>query len=481
MAYQLIEDFAAGLDLRKSAITSKPGTLRQLTNGFVNAGGEIEKRETFALFGTLPADTHGLAFNGDNLVVFGTVDPGSLGALPAYVEYQQLVPDPATAETIDKILDVEWFATNHFVVARFTDGSVKGFYNGAEVTDANFAGTNVKAHSAKMYAVDGPNVRFSAVGSATDWGNGVGGSGHGIIDVTVEDTDGTDLVGMADYYGQLALFGRKSIQVWAMDPDPALNTRVQTLGNIGLVAPHAAARYGSGDVLFLSDTGIRSLRARNSSNAASLTDIGSPIDRLLATKRLSLTSAIRENIRAFVEPLSGRFWLVWQDEIFVLSHYPDTKITAWSKFQRTLDADAVCVANSRIAVRTGNDIQLYGALPGQGINPFLPDAPTGVKAYDSEACTVETPFLDVGSPGTKKSWTGIDLSVEGTWDVFVNPDYQSGGPWTKVASVGSASWQHGRIPLNMRSTHLGVRLVSTGGGANTLASLALHYTAGESG
>ena len=239
MAYLIIENFAAGIDLRRDAVTAPPGSLRALDNAFVNAGGEVEKRQTLTGIGTLPTGlTHGLAASGSGLVVFGTVTPATVGTLPDNVTYQEL-DEAGDGETIDQIIDVESFGTQLYVVARFTDGEYRHFLDGTRVPALQVAGTNVRAHKSKMYSCDGRNVRFSAILDAADW---TVGAGFGIIDLNSQDTGDVNLVGMEEYYGSLALFGRSTIQIWLMDADPLVNTKQQTLGNIGLVAPHAAAR-----------------------------------------------------------------------------------------------------------------------------------------------------------------------------------------------------------------------------------------------
>jgi hypothetical protein len=48
MALYLVQNFASGLDLRRSAETAPPGSLRVLTNAFINEGGEIEKHTSRA-------------------------------------------------------------------------------------------------------------------------------------------------------------------------------------------------------------------------------------------------------------------------------------------------------------------------------------------------------------------------------------------------------------------------------------------------
>lgn len=476
MAYVVVEDFSHGLDQRKSALTAPNGSLRSLANAVVTAGGEIEKRKTFTALGSLtPGETFGVAFNGTNVVVFGTLAPGAISALPNYVSYEQLVPTDAA--TITRILDVQTFNGARYVIARFSDNSIRHYYNGTLVPSAQVVGTNVRAHKSKLYCVDGVNIRASAILDATDW---TVGAGHMVTDVTTEDADVTDLVGLEQYYGLLALFARNSVQLWAMDPDPTKNSLVQVLGNIGLVAPNGVARYSNGDTLFLSDTGIRSLRARDASNSAVLNDVGSPVDAIIASRRAILTQAQAEKITALVDPLTGRYWLIWGDEVFVLSHYLNSKVTAWSRFALDTPVDYAAVCGSRVVIRQGDDLSFYGSSAGG--NPFDPNTPTGVgnANFDATAVTVETPFMDAGTPATQKNWQGIDLTCEGTWEVWVNPDPTSASPkWIKVATVTGSTMNKDRIPLDMWSTHLAVKLVSTNTGIATVSRIMVHHSAGE--
>lgn len=476
MPYLMIDDFAQGIDLRKSAATAKPGSLRQLDNAVITAGGEIEKRPMLSSLGSLPAgQTSGLAYKGASLWVFGTIAPAEVGQLPLYVSYHQLV---ANGPTIDRVLDVQVFKSKFYVIARMSDASVRHFYDGAEVADVNAQGTSVYAHQSKLYATDGENARFCTVNDPLNWTDG---AGAGIIDVTTEDADSDDLVGLERYYNLLALFARNVVQIWAMDPDPANNTLTQTLGNIGLITPQAVTRYGNGDVLFLSNTGIRSLRARDSSNAASLNDVGSAVDNLIAQRRAMLTDATAEKIKAMVDPLSGRYWLVWGSETIVLSTFPNTKINAWSKFSFGYEVDYATAAGSRIALRSGEDLLLYGAGPQQGVNPFDPTSQTGlnVENYDATEAVVETPRMDASDPATSKTWTGLDVSCEGTWDVYVNPTTDEGAEWTQVATVADHTWQKGRVGIDMTGTHMGVRFVSKNAGKASISNMALHYEKGE--
>ena len=65
-------------------------------------------------------------------------------------------------------------------------------------------------------------------------------------------------------------------------------------------------------------------------------------------------------------------------------------------------------------------------------------------------------------------------------EVEANPDYHN-GEWERVAVITGGSWHHGRVPLDMQSSHLALRFKSRNPAAATLGSIAIHYALGERG
>lgn len=478
MPYLLIEDFKLGVDLRKSAAAAEPGSLRTLRNAFVNPGGEIEKRRTLTLFGELPPGTHGLAFDpmtANTLMVFGTTAAPS--PLPGYVSYQRLVLSGGSPSLV-RVRSAHHFAGKLYVVADFSDGTTRHFHDGVQIPQAQISAPAAMPFGRKMYAVGSGNLYFSALADPTDWTTG---TGAGVIDVTQEDTAPSHLVGLARYYGWLAVLARTFVQVWAVDPDPALSQLVQTVPGVGLVGPRASAGFANGDLLFLSDSGVRSLRARDASSAAVLFDVGAPVDEYIRSRRAQMLGpGEADMIQAVVDPLSGHWWLIWGDEALVLAYSPDGRIKAWSLFDFGAPVSAHAVANSRLVLRRGDEILVYGSLPPIG-NPFDPNAPTGAPGalYGPDEVIVETPFLDAKSPAQVKRWTGLDMTCEGTWQIEVNPDVTQPSAWTTVGTVSRSTWGEGRIPLDIMGTHMAVRLVSNHAGPARLSTLALHFEGGE--
>jgi len=132
MPYFLIEDFKAGLDTRRMAVSSVPGSLLQLTNAHITRGGEIEKRPAFVPVSSLPAGSFGLHAVGTSLYTFGSAAGVTLPAdAPANLTYQQL-SHPSSLD-MTKILHTSSFNGLPYVIAQYNDGSVWHFYNGSRI------------------------------------------------------------------------------------------------------------------------------------------------------------------------------------------------------------------------------------------------------------------------------------------------------------------------------------------------------------
>ena len=103
----------------------------------------------------------------------------------------------------------------------------------------------------------------------------------------------------ASIQGRLAVFGGLSTQLWTIDADPANFALQQVLDNTGTIAAQSVKSIGDLDVMYLDSTGIRSLRAKESTLNASVNDIGTAID---LTIRAALVSYDASLACAVVEP-----------------------------------------------------------------------------------------------------------------------------------------------------------------------------------
>lgn len=133
--YIALNGFRYGLDGRREALTSLPGTLVQLTNAHINPGAEIEQRMSFARqTNGFPSNTFGLQDTDSGLVTFGS-DASPNAALPTGVSYQQLkhptgFSSGPTAITMLAVKCSTNFLGKAFVVAVFSDNRQFAYYNG---------------------------------------------------------------------------------------------------------------------------------------------------------------------------------------------------------------------------------------------------------------------------------------------------------------------------------------------------------------
>lgn len=94
---------------------------------------------------------------------------------------------------------------------------------------------------------------------------------------------------------------------------------VQTLRNTGTRFPNSVAEFGDSDVFFADASGLRSLQSRANTNAAATTDTGVPVDPLISEKLASIAATDAFKVWGLIEPVTGNFWLIARDVIYVFS------------------------------------------------------------------------------------------------------------------------------------------------------------------
>src|SRR5262249_45957746 len=148
-----------------------------------------------------------------------------------------------------------------------------------------------------------------------------------------------------------------SVQIWNIDVDPAKNSQAQVLRNTGVIAPLSVEQHGDSDVFYLSDSGIRSLRARDSSTAALSDDVGTPVDDYVTQVVQAMGAAVAD-ADAVIEPIAGRYWLALGDTVFVFSQFIGSKVAAWTTYQTPFDITAFATNDNQLVCR-GDDDKLY--------------------------------------------------------------------------------------------------------------------------
>lgn len=333
------------------------------------------------------------------------------------------------------------------------------------------------ALGSKMYFAAAGSFYFSAVSDPTKWEEQDSGAGfQPAFDQTFSPSD---VVSLANYQGKLAVFCKRSVQIYNVNADPTLISQSQNIQNIGCLAKLTTQSIGEEDVLFLASSGVRSLRVRDSSLNAIVIDVGSPVDNLI-TAALN-TSGTNDTAFAIVEPTSNTFWLYLKGTFYVLSYFPTLKITAWSTFKPTyyvngvlttfVPVKAVVYNNQIYLLADNNDLFVYGGLDN--------------NTYDGSIVTVETPWLDDKTPSKNKGFVSVDIGMSGKWTLNAGCDPYSGtletvaiagDPATPNSSVDS-TYDKLMLAYINNGTHFRLRAVSDASnvGVIKLSNLSMKY------
>lgn len=451
-----------GEDLLGSALdfVTDNATTAQAVADRINAGVSSYSASAASATVTVTAPAGiGVEANGREITVgvTGDVTVGTLQDMAGGTD-----PVPAVPQITDITVDTYGAAVVYAVVLDGTTYKIKGESSGMAQT--------VRAVKQKMYAVTGSLLYFSGFsGASADadptqlLNDGANEIGAGFINMSTQYAGSEDLVGLGVYQGRVAVFSRRNVQIWNVDPDPALNTLYQVLLNVGSIAPHSTTEYGDLDIFFLSESGIRSLRSRDSSNLASANDVGVAID---ADVNRYVTGISRRQVReakAVVEPGDSRYLLAIGDRVYVFSNFPGSRVAAWSTYDLGGEVADWAIASSRLYARVGDTVRLYGGLSGDEYDP------TAVS-------TVTLPLLDSSNPAGTKQLQGIDVGCIGTWTVEFASEPNDPDEWETIATLIESTYgSTQQVGANGTSTHFSLRFTSSEDGPALLGNAIIHY------
>jgi hypothetical protein len=413
-------------------------------------------------------------------VVWATSNEATAAAIAALINSTTSSPDytaTAVGATVNILAAIAGAAANGRAVSytvsnglAITPGPGFALANGADnVAGVYQPGSFVKTMQKKMYSTSGSVLFFSGIAAPTKWTTD--NVGAGFIDMAAETSGAEDLRAVAKYQNNLAIFAGRTIIVEYIDPDPTLNRQMQVLNNTGTLSPRSVTQFGDSDLFYLDESGVRSVRARDASNAAATSDIGVPIDTIVTAKLQGLTLTERSNIIGLIEPRDGRFWLAAKDTIYVFSFFNGAKVSAWSTYtpsvvtggvETLFPIDDIVVFQRVVHIRSGNTIYTFGGL-------------SGTLQYDATVAEAWLPYLDAGSPTRKKNFTGIDAAVVGSWTVSAAMQPTNLLAEDKVATITETTFNGDRLPAIGDSTHVSLRFRTTGSELAKLGSAVIHY------
>lgn len=468
-----ITEFTGGLDSRKHPVLSTGGTLIRAVNGHIDRGGAFEQRAVFEKVHTAPANTiKGLASLDGFIVGLGQ---GDATASPTH-DYQILDVRNAAGQAPDYFDEVTLFKQKVFATGVFADGSRVLFGGNLQpVTgvDAPTAPGPLLTQGQRVLVGDGGLLRLSVLGDGgnftiqTPSNSETVPPGGGVFDMTTRSADLPRIRAVSRYNDLVAVFGKDTIFTWFVDEDPANCREVQILRNTGALAARSVTSYASSDVFYLGRYGVRSLRARDSSNSAASTDTGSPIDTLVIDQVNRLGVGAERSI-GLLEPRDGRFWLIMRDRIFVFSYFTGSKISAWTVYEPGFVVDDAIVHRDRVFLLSGDDIYVYGSQPGQ---PYRYDEGVVAEAW--------TPYLDMGSPGREKRPVGVDAVATGEWQLWAGLNPNQLNAESQIGTITRQTYNAGSIGLSSAFNHISLRARSSKPVSATeparFASVSVHY------
>lgn len=391
-----------------------------------------------------------------NVVVSGiTSFSGGVNEIAATPQVTRIryEPEPAVLDQGDKLSVTIIDPDNPTVPIIYGASRVAG-------TSPSFSVT----YKAKEYLANASTLYFSAVNDATKWD--IYDTGSGFIDMSNNFGGREDLTGAGVYQDKLAVFSRRNVQLWFLDADPAQNQQLQILPNTGTIAPDSVVSVGSIDLMYLADNGVRSLRARESTDTAYANDIGSAVDSIIID-HMAAIGDLKYNAKASIEPVDGRYWLAIGNKIFVLSYFPGGNISAWSQYEPGFTVSEMVAREDKIYVRgqvaaAGDDkVYVYGGTAG--------------STYDNCEVVVELPYLDGNKPATYKEAKGVDVTCNGEWKIYLGFDHTNPTARDLVATVTQSTFALGKIPATGAGTHFGPRFVHQAAGPALLANFIVHF------
>jgi hypothetical protein len=322
-------------------------------------------------------------------------------------------------------------------------------------------GRIAKTFRTKMHSAVRALMPFSDVDAPTAWTTGAGAAN---INISSQDQGSQRLTALGIYQNRFAIFTRETVQIWGIDPDPALNNFQQLLENTGTRSPQAVIGYGNSDLMYLSDTGIRSLKARDSSNAAFVDDIGTRIDSEVIDFLATLTDEEIEQAPGVVDPTDGRAWIALKNRIYVFSYFPGSKVSAWSYYEPEFTVEHMAVSNRRIYLRSGNQVYIYGGVNG---NTYPDEGEITV--------TARLPFLDANRLAGGKQIEGVDVICGGDWTLQLLVDPRDETLRTSELHVAGPTTLLYRLQVVGNTTHFAPELTSSKGGRLTFSSVVVHF------
>ena len=289
---------------------------------------------------------------------------------------------------------------------------------------------------------DKVTVTFSDLIAGHVWGGGTSGS----LDVSRVWPNGADeVMGLAAHNDFLFIFGKRQILVYANASTPASLVLSDTVGSIGCVARDTIQSIGS-DVVFLSDSGVRSLMRTIQEKSAPLRDLSKNVrfdlnSSLLGETLANLKSVYSEKEAFYLLVLPATFQVYCFD---TKQSLPDgsSRVTKWDSIAPT---SLRSLRNGDLYIGKNGYVAKYGG--------YLDDTSTYRFAY-------YTNNADLGNPNQISILKTISAIVIGGSNQFLTInwgfDYSGAYQAQNIYIPTQVSYEYGVAEYNIAEYTSGI-------------------------
>jgi hypothetical protein len=291
-------------------------------------------------------------------------------------------------------------------------------------------------------STDKTTITFSDLIAGHVWGGGTSGN----LDVSRVWPNGADeIMGLAAHNDFLFIFGKRQILVYSGASTPASLVLSDTIGSIGCIARDTIQSVGS-DVIFLSDSGVRSLMRTIQEKSAPLRDLSKNVRFDLNSSLLGETLANLKSVYSEKEA----FYLLVLPATFQVYCF-DTKQSLQDGASRVTKWDSIAPTSLR-SLRNGD---LYIGKNGYigKYGTYLDDANTYRFAY-------YTNNADLGNPNMISILKSVTAIVIGGSNQFLSInwgfDYSGSYRAENVYIPSQTSYEYGTAEYNIAEYTSGV-------------------------
>ncbi len=315
----------AGINTQDAPLAQEPSFSAVADNCVIDKEGRIAARKGYSMVstngGAVLGSSDGIESMGEFVANDGDITFLSAGNNKIFKGTSTLVDATPSSYTITannwKFLS---FNDHMFMFQRgqepllYSDhaGTVDKMSSHTHATGTPPQGNECLAAFGRLWVADFTNnkstIYWSDLLDGTAWSGGSTGS----IDITTVWPTGYDtIVALAAHNGFLVIFGRNSIVIYEGAESPANMTLADTISNVGCVSRDAVVSTGK-DLIFLDDSGVRSLARTIQEKSAPIGDISKNVNNDIK----SLFAGETGNISLHYSPR----------EAFVLLNFPELAV-----------------------------------------------------------------------------------------------------------------------------------------------------------